>query len=155
LFPQVKGLAVVDVGGDAVARGGEEGLRSPLADALTLAGASESGVPFDLYVIGPGADGELSAPEVLQRLSDASAQQLGGLSEVDAHAVASIQEWHPTEATTIVAEAARGLRGTVETRALGSLVLMDDDTPTVWRLSAEQVAALPLVHVVSDSSSLS
>ncbi|WP_376715237.1 DUF1152 domain-containing protein [Janibacter limosus] len=38
-------LVVVDVGGDIVARGPEPGLRSPLADSLTLAAALGSGYP--------------------------------------------------------------------------------------------------------------
>jgi hypothetical protein len=68
-------VVVLDVGGDVLARGGEEGLWSPLADSLSLAAASEIDSP--LVVLAPGADGELSADYVLSRVAEV--QALGGL----------------------------------------------------------------------------
>lgn len=68
-------VALVDVGGDVLARGGEEGLWSPLADSLSLAAASEVGAP--LVVLAPGADGELSPDYVVSRVAEV--QALGGL----------------------------------------------------------------------------
>ena len=54
----------VDVGGDVLARGDEQGLASPLCDAVMVAGALRVAgrVKSLLAVIGPGCDGELTRP---------------------------------------------------------------------------------------------
>jgi hypothetical protein len=51
---------LVDVGGDILATGVEAELRSPLADALSLAALADFPVPVDIAVAGLGLDGELS-----------------------------------------------------------------------------------------------
>ncbi len=58
----------VDVGGDVLARGDEEELWSPLADAMGLAALNEIG-DSALMVYSPGADGELPQDLVLKRIS--------------------------------------------------------------------------------------
>jgi hypothetical protein len=63
-------IVAVDVGGDVVARGCEEELWSPLADSLTLAGLAQSGLRGYVAVYAPGADGELTEDQVLERISE-------------------------------------------------------------------------------------
>ena len=75
-------IVFVDVGGDALAHGDEPGLASPLCDALLLAAAArlaERGAPPVLGgIFGIGCDGELTPPEVLERLAEVGAA--GGLA---------------------------------------------------------------------------
>ena len=62
----------VDVGGDAIARGTEPGLASPLCDAVMLAAgdlAADRVEPLGA-VFGAGCDGELTVDEVLARIAD-------------------------------------------------------------------------------------
>jgi hypothetical protein len=76
----------VDVGGDALAHGGEPGLASPLCDAVMLAAAARlaeraaaGGSPDVLGgIFGIGCDGELTPAEVLARLAEVGAA--GGLA---------------------------------------------------------------------------
>jgi hypothetical protein len=80
-------IVFVDVGGDALAHGDEPGLASPLCDALLLAaaarlaerGAAGEAAPAVLGgIFGIGCDGELTPPEVLERLAEVGAA--GGLA---------------------------------------------------------------------------
>jgi hypothetical protein len=73
-------VVFVDVGGDALARGGEDGLASPLCDAVMLAAASTMERPVLGGVFGPGCDGELTPDEVLERVAEVAAA--GGLAGV-------------------------------------------------------------------------
>ncbi|HZE04377.1 MAG TPA: DUF1152 domain-containing protein, partial [Solirubrobacteraceae bacterium] len=76
-------LVLVDVGGDVIAHGDEPGLRSPLADSVMLAAGgqlSTSGQPVLMGIFGVGCDAELTAAEVLGRLSIVAAA--GGLCGV-------------------------------------------------------------------------
>ena len=62
----------VDVGGDAIARGTEPGLASPLCDAVMLAAAdlaADRVAPLG-GVFGAGCDGELTIGEVMARVAD-------------------------------------------------------------------------------------
>lgn len=77
-------IVFVDVGGDALAHGDEPGLASPLCDALLLAAAARLAdaphptPPVLGGVFGIGCDGELTPPEVLERLAEVGAA--GGLA---------------------------------------------------------------------------
>jgi len=65
-------LIGLDVGGDSLARGGEKGLRSPLADSIMLAACAElekQGVKTLWGVFGYGSDGELTTDELEKALS--------------------------------------------------------------------------------------
>ena len=129
-------VLVVDVGGDVVARGDEPGLKSPLADALALAASCDLPVPVDVAVVGVGLDGELPAEYVRQRL-----RAMGGgidalLKPRDAEVVASLFEWHPSEATAMLAAAVAGARGVVEVRDSGTQIVLDDACVQVWRCPA-------------------
>ncbi|GAB2806751.1 hypothetical protein GCM10027091_43760 [Streptomyces daliensis] len=61
-------IDLLDVGGDILARGDEPTLRSPLADALTLAACARLDAPVRLLVAGPGLDGELPPQQLRDRL---------------------------------------------------------------------------------------
>ncbi len=67
----IMGVVGVDVGGDSIATGKEPGLESPLADATMLAGIAQIDPKYRaiLGVFGINSDGELTLPELLQRLS--------------------------------------------------------------------------------------
>jgi hypothetical protein len=85
-------IVFIDVGGDALAHGDERGLASPLCDALLLAAATRlaesaaaadgaapgSALPVLGGIFGIGCDGELTPPEVLERLAEVGAA--GGLA---------------------------------------------------------------------------
>lgn len=58
----------LDVGGDVLARGWEEGLGSPLADSMSLAALTSFNSV--IAVLAPGADGELPQEYVLSRVSE-------------------------------------------------------------------------------------
>ncbi len=116
-------LALVDVGGDALAHGDEPGLASPLADAVMLAAARhlDRSLRVVAAVFGAGCDGELTPAEVLERVGEVAAHDgwLGayGLSpEVAAKLEAAIAVV-PTEASAMAVRCARGARGGTTIRA--------------------------------------
>lgn len=127
----IERLDLVDVGGDVLAQGGEPGLRSPLADALALAACSQVDVSSQLLVAGPGLDGELSEVEVLAGLSGEPVIDLSGS---DVAPFRDVLDWHPSEATALLAGAAVGLRGAVEIRDAGTLVDLNNKGSHVYGL---------------------
>ncbi len=60
----------IDVGGDVLAEGCEEGLWSPLADSLGLAAIANSSLRAYLLIFAPGADGELGTEMTIKRVMD-------------------------------------------------------------------------------------
>ncbi|MBL7487224.1 DUF1152 domain-containing protein [Frankia sp. AgB1.9] len=131
-FADVDKVSLVDVGGDAVARGDEPELMSPLADMLVIAACTRLGVPAELVVAGPGLDGELAASAVLNRLRGLGGRRAAPLGPHDVEAVSKILEWHPTEATALLAAAAQGHRGSVELRGEGATVELTDESADVY-----------------------
>jgi hypothetical protein len=117
-------IVFVDVGGDLLAQGNEDGLRSPLCDALMLAAASrlvDAGRPALAAIFGVGCDAELTPDEVFARLSEVAAD--GGLcgargltAPVTERLEAAI-ELVPTEASAQAVRAFRGASGRVTIRA--------------------------------------
>jgi hypothetical protein len=132
-------VVVVDVGGDAVADGTEPALLSPLADALVLAACIDLPVPTDLAVIGPGVDGELPAQLVVQYLEGLSAARLGALGAQDCDTLRGVFDWHPTEASALVAAAALGVRGSVELRRGSIRTQLTDRSREVWLTKTRSV----------------
>ena len=106
-----------------LAHGDEDGLRSPLADAVCLAAApllAERGVALLGAVFGAGCDGELTPAEVIERIGEVA--QAGGylgawgpgspeLLRLDA-AVAQV----PTEASAMALRCAHGELGSATIR---------------------------------------
>jgi hypothetical protein len=154
---------LLDVGGDALARGDEPGLSSPLCDAVMLAAAEPlvaAGIACTGAVFGAGCDGELTVAEVLDRLAGvAAAGALLGAWGLTPAAVARLEEAVaavPTEASAQALECARGARGsvtirqgrrTVERSPVGALTFYFDAVATV-------AAAAPLARAVRDATDL-
>ncbi|MBV1939947.1 DUF1152 domain-containing protein [Streptomyces sp. BV286] len=120
-------IDLLDVGGDILARGDEPTLKSPLADALTLAACCQVNAPVRLLVAGPGLDGELP----LDDLRGVLGPLVHTFTAKDAEPVSAVLEWHPSEATGMLAATARGVRGTCEVRDAGLPVALTDEGPTV------------------------
>ncbi|MEU6540804.1 DUF1152 domain-containing protein [Streptomyces sp. NPDC047000] len=124
---------LLDVGGDILARGDEPTLKSPLADALTLAACAQVNAPIRLLIAGPGLDGELP-PDDLRPL-------LGPLVHTftasDTEPINTALEWHPSEATGMLAATARGVRGTCQVRDAGLPVPLTDESPTVHEVDLD------------------
>jgi hypothetical protein len=130
-FP-FESVVLVDVGGDVLATGVEVELRSPLADALSLAALADFPVPVHVAVAGLGLDGELPPSYVSSR-----AVSLGGtlFARLD---VQDIEPWYPplaqlpTEATTLLAAAALGVRGRAEIRDNVDSVSVIDESADIY-----------------------
>ena len=116
-------LVLVDVGGDALAHGGEPGLASPLCDAIVLAAgarAAAAGVPVLGGVFGIGCDGELTPDEVLERLAEVAAAGglagMRGLTEPVVERLEQAVRAVPTEASAMALRCFRGGYGVAEIR---------------------------------------
>ncbi|WP_329554285.1 DUF1152 domain-containing protein [Streptomyces sp. NBC_00696] len=126
-------IDLLDVGGDILARGDEPTLKSPLADALTLAACCQVNAPIRLLVAGPGLDGELPIAQVQGLLGPL----VHTLTAKDVEPVSSILEWHPSEATGMLAATARGVRGVCEVRDAGLPISLTDDGPTLHEVDLD------------------
>jgi hypothetical protein len=133
-------LVALDVGGDALAHGGEPGLGSPLCDAVMLAAADRvSAAPVLGAVFGLGCDGELTPAESLDRLGEVAeaggmagargltgpvAERLqGALAEVPTEASAqAVRAFHGARGPTAI----RGGRRTVELTAAAAISFFFD-----------------------------
>lgn len=151
----VDNLVVLDVGGDVLARGPELGLRSPLADSLTLAAALGMGIPTSVVVLGPGADAELPEDEVLELLEGTGAKAVGHVIPDDVRSLEQVLSWHPTEASALVAAGAEGMRGSVAMRRGRDPVPVTDHTPQVWAVPRPDLASFPLAQLLQGTTSLS
>lgn len=148
----------LDTGGDILARGYEEGLRSPLADAVSLAALAG----FDntmIAVLSPGADGELDQDTVMEYASRIASSQgligVYGLSRREYEVMKSVEEHVVSEASKIPLRAFEGYTGELEIRAgtrkvkitLASLMIILLDTLKVWEWT-------PLGRLVKDTRSI-
>ncbi|BBH65310.1 hypothetical protein ACTI_19950 [Actinoplanes sp. OR16] len=144
-------IRLVDVGGDLLGQPDDPGLRSPFADALTA--ASCLSLPAEVWVAGPGLDGELTENLVWQRA--ASHATVHTLDPEIWKPYLRILRWHPTEATALLASAALGLRGTVEIRDAGLPVHLTDRSPTALDLDLAAVANInPLIPILAGTASI-
>ncbi|MFC8667153.1 DUF1152 domain-containing protein [Streptomyces sp. NPDC057199] len=126
-------IDLLDVGGDILARGDEPTLKSPLADALTLAACCQVNAAIRLLVAGPGLDGELPLDDLRGMLGPL----VHTFTAKDVEPVSSVLEWHPSEATGMLAATARGVRGTCEVRDAGLPVALTDEGPTVHEVDLD------------------
>lgn len=148
-------VTLVDVGGDVLARGDEPQLKSPLADLLALAACTRLDTEVGVAVLGVGLDGELPGSYTLERIAADSGRKGPRLGPYAAEAIARLLVWHPSEASGMLAAAACGVRGTVEVRDAGTHILLSDETPDSWIVSAPVVtAASELARRLVDTSSL-
>ncbi|MFF8032463.1 DUF1152 domain-containing protein [Streptomyces sp. NPDC016626] len=127
-------IDLLDVGGDILARGDEPTLKSPLADALTLAACCQVDTPVRLLVAGPGLDAELSADELRPLLGPV----VHTFTAEDVAPVSDVLKWHPSEATGMLAATARGVRGTCEVRDAGLPVPLTDEGPRVHAVDLDE-----------------
>jgi hypothetical protein len=128
-------VILVDVGGDLVATGSEDELRSPLADALALASLANFPAPVHVAVAGPGLDGELSPSYVRSRCTSLGGNLLAHLDGADVEPYFSALAEHPSEATTLLAAAALGIAGKAEIRDNADTVAVTDASAEVYVLS--------------------
>jgi hypothetical protein len=133
----------LDVGGDSLARGGEKGLRSPLADSIMLAAYAEleaRGHRALWGVFGYGSDGELTTEEVEVALSAvAKAGGLLGAWGLTPKVVAELEEvirHVPTEASAVPVECARGAWGEKKIREDRRTVRLTPLTTLTFYLSS-------------------
>ncbi|MFJ6702470.1 MULTISPECIES: DUF1152 domain-containing protein [unclassified Streptomyces] len=131
---QPTSIDLLDVGGDVLARGDEPTLKSPLADALTLAACAQVNAPVRLLVAGPGLDGELPYEDLRGILGPL----IHTFTAQDAERIGPVLEWHPSEATGMLAATARGVRGTCEIRDAGLPVPLTDQSPTVHEVDFDE-----------------
>jgi hypothetical protein len=152
----------VDVGGDAIARGREPGLASPLCDAIMLAAgglAADRVEPLGA-VFGAGCDGELTIDEVLARVAElATAGAWLGAWGMPQHIAAELEDAGrvvPTEASLQAVRCALGETGDVPIREgrrhvtlspVGALTFFFDLRGALER-------ALPLARAVQDAEGL-
>jgi hypothetical protein len=149
-------VVFLDVGGDALAHGGEPGLASPLCDAVMLAAGARLAARPEVAVLGAifgvGCDGELTVAEVLDRLAEVAAAGgfagARGLTAPVAARLAEAGEAIPTEASAQALRCFRGETGhatirqgrrTVELSPVGALTFYFDVTAAVS--SAARLAA--------------
>lgn len=110
----------VDVGGDVLAKGDEEGLHSMLADSMVLAALVNLKVPALLGVLGLGVDGELEKEQLLENCAEVASAGgfLGarGLAPEDLEIMDEAIERTKTESSALAVRAARGEVGEIEIR---------------------------------------
>jgi hypothetical protein len=128
-------VMVVDVGGDLVATGSEDELRSPLADALALASLADFPAPVHVAVAGPGLDGELPPSYVRSRCLSLGGNLVAHLDRSDVEPYFSALAEHPSEATTLLAAAALGIAGKAEIRDNADTVAVTEASAEVYVLS--------------------
>ena len=155
-------LIGIDVGGDSLARGGEKGLRSPLADSIMLATFAEMekrGVRTLWGIFGYGSDGELTTDEVEEALSVvAKARGLLGAWSLTPKVVAELQEVIKrvnTEASAIPIECALGAWGEKSIRYDERKVKMTPLTALTFYLSPTAImetVARPARNVAKSTS---
>ncbi|KXB00453.1 hypothetical protein AKJ42_00770 [candidate division MSBL1 archaeon SCGC-AAA261C02] len=110
----------IDVGGDVLARGDEEGLHSMLADSMNLAAMTKLKIPTILGVLGFGVDGELDLDTLLENTARVASKggYLGarGLTQKDLDVLDKVIGNTKTEATALAARAAKGEMGKTKIR---------------------------------------
>lgn len=144
----------VDVGGDILTHCDEPGLRSPLADSLTLAALADAGLAATVVVAGPGLDGELPAALVAERCRAARAVPIR-LTVDHFSTVLGVLEVHPSEATTLLAAALDGVRGAVEIRDSGTQLYLTPQSADAFLVLRESAVAMnPLAQALAASRSL-
>jgi hypothetical protein len=151
----------LDVGGDAIATGGEPGLGSPLCDAIMLAAGMRIGSRLDgvAAVVGAGCDGELTTAEVLERVAALAAAGAwigsSSVSPIQADELERAAAACGTEASAQIVRCVRGELGEAEIRGgrrtvplgpLGALTFYFD--------LVAAASALPLVAAVKDADGL-
>lgn len=147
-FVEKEGIDIVvgvDAGGDSLARGGERGLHSPLADAIVISALNK--LKSVIAVVGFGSDGELTREELEVYLSEiATMNGLLGASLITrdfADGVWNFVRDVYTTASKIPIMASQGYRGrfkvwdkaVIDVSVLNALIFYVD-THIVYKLSS-------------------
>lgn len=149
----------VDAGGDALARGPEPGLRSPIADAIAVAALDELSIPSMVGVFGWGSDGELTRAELDRALDDVGERDglLGawGLTPAVAAELDDLLDVVETEASALPVEASRGGLGERSIRdGTRSLTLTAASTVTFYVDPSAVAAGSEPVELVRGTTSV-
>ncbi len=155
----VEAVIAVDVGGDALARGCEDSLWSPLADSVSLAGLLASGSPGFLAIHSPGADGELSRETVLKYIAEIAAMGgligIYGLTREEIEVLDKIVKVVVSEASKIPYQAFRGEYGVKAIRQGTRKVFIDPSMAVTYLLDAKTAASTtPLPRLVEGTRSI-
>jgi hypothetical protein len=134
-----------DSGGDVLAAGDEDGLRSPLIDAIVLAALTRVDVDACLGVFGYGSDGELTPAEIDDGIARAARRDgyLGawGLTPRVVDELDDLLAEVTTEASRLPVEAARGALGGTEIRNGTRTVPLSPASAVTFYLAPSAVAA--------------
>jgi hypothetical protein len=156
-------IVFLDVGGDVLAHGHEAGLGSPLCDAVMLAAAARlqrAGRSVLGAIFGVGCDGELTVPEVNERIADVA--RAGGLAGVRgitppiADRLAAAVKAVPTEASAQALRAFRGEIGTTTIRGGRRTLELTPEAALTFYFDAAVAmeATAPLARAVDGATSL-
>ncbi|MBP1357301.1 MAG: DUF1152 domain-containing protein [Sulfolobus sp.] len=148
----------VDAGGDVLAKGCEDTLRSPLTDftmLYILAKLKEKGINSVLGVIGAGSDGELDHDYVLKRISEIASNDglldIKGIDKEMNKTLDKILEVANTEASRIPVEAFRGYYGMKLLRGGRKKAKVDPTTAVMFFLDPTIVASTsPLLKLFNN-----
>ncbi|AFA39269.1 Uncharacterized protein conserved in archaea [Pyrobaculum oguniense TE7] len=139
----------VDVGGDVLGIGCEDSLRSPLSDAYglaVLAQAKELGIEAEVWVMSPGADGELSREYLMNRLAEAAraGALLGsvGIGRAQIDVLESLVGRCVTEASAVAVRAFRGEHGPAAMRGGTREIVVDACALVGFRFDPSALLAL-------------
>lgn len=153
---EVEAVVGVDVGGDVVARGCEEDLWSPLADAVSLAALNRSTVPSLIYLLSPGADGELSQGEVLRNVSSIARRGglvgVFGLEKEEYDMLRSVEHLFYSEASKIPLRAFEGRHGAVKIRRGSREVEVTPASATAYMLRTSSVYSHSLTAKLAEDT---
>jgi hypothetical protein len=159
----------VDVGGDVLAEGKEEGLSSPLIDSISLASLEilrRMGINSILAVMSPGSDGELKISEIEERTSliikDGGYFGSLGFGKEDLPFMEKVLSEAETEASKIAYLALRGEFGNYEIRnrtkrvdiGLISTIVMFFSVESVYNFSPLAKAVFNTENVMEASKRL-
>jgi hypothetical protein len=96
-----------------------------------------TGLPCQLLIAAAGIDGEIPPETIRKRLLRLGARRLPALTSADLAAVRHVLDWHPSEASGLLAAAATGCRGRVEVRDAGDQVELTATTPELFAANAK------------------
>jgi len=149
----------VDVGGDCLAVGGEEGVRSPLADGIMVSALARVSMPSVLGMIGYGSDGELTLDELHSNIAQlfSLGGYLGarGATYGEANLMERCAQETSTEASKLVVEVLRGKRGRVEIRKGSRELYLTPCSAVTFYFAPWAVSQIShIARLVEDTSSL-
>lgn len=149
----------VDVGGDVVAKGFEDDLWSPLADAIGLAALARLGDERTLLALAsPGSDGELPPHYILRRISEIASRRglVGGymLTPEDCEWLEKLLREASSEASAIPLKAARGVWGYAKIRGGTRTVFLSPINAVVFLLKPSISMLDSVARFVYESRSL-